>query len=470
MAKRYDLAIIGGGSAGLTAARFANRLGKRVALIEENRLGGDCTWSGCVPSKALLHAAKLAHAIRNARRVGLSVPEPITEFPAVMSRIRAVIERIYSDESPQTLREEGIDVIEDRAEFLDNRKLVAGGTEISAKRFLICTGATPFIPPIPGLDRTPFLTYETFWQLQTLPSRLVIIGGGPIGSEVAQACQRLGSQVTLIEALDRILPGDDPEAAQLVAQSLAADGVDLRLSAPVDSVGAGCAADTVSVSAGGVAVAADALLVAVGRRPTVSGLGLEAAGIAHTERGICVNHHLRTRVKNIYAAGDCIGGHQFTHYAGFQGALAVRNALLPGNSRGIVNWIPWATFTDPEIAQTGYTETQARDHHGHRFRTSIIRMDQVDRAVIEDAVEGFIKVIHSNNGRVLGAIVVGPRASEVMQEWAIAIQHNMKLSDVLKTMHAYPSLTVGNQQLAWDVYMGALSGGITGKLLRWMSR
>ena len=237
MAKRYDLAIIGGGSAGLTAARFANRLGKRVALIEENRLGGDCTWSGCVPSKALLHAAKLAHAIRNARRVGLSVPEPITEFPAVMSRIRAVIERIYSDESPQTLREEGIDVIEDRAEFLDNRKLVAGGTEISAKRFLICTGATPFIPPIPGLDRTPFLTYETFWQLQTLPSRLVIIGGGPIGSEVAQACQRLGSQVTLIEALDRILPGDDPEAAQLVAQSLAADGVDLRLSAPVDSWG-----------------------------------------------------------------------------------------------------------------------------------------------------------------------------------------------------------------------------------------
>ena len=472
MTTRYDLAIIGGGSAGLTAARFANRLGKSAALIEANRLGGDCTWTGCVPSKTLLHAANTAHAIRNAPSLGLTprAPEPAADFPAVTSRIRAVIAQIYAGETPAALRAEGINVIEARGEFIDSRTIAAGNAAITARKFVICTGASPFIPPIPGLDAVPYLTYETFWNLTALPARLIVIGGGPIGCELAQACQRLGSQVTLVEAMPSILPNDDPEAAALVAASLADDGVDLRLSAPVQSVAHDAASGAITVTAGDAALSGAALLVAVGRRPNVSGLALDAAGIAGTAAGITVNDHLRTSVKHIYAAGDCIGGYQFTHYAGYQGAMAVRNALLPGRSRARPACVPWATFTDPEVAQVGHTETTARNRCGDKVRVARWPMAQVDRAVIEGTTAGFIKVMHRPNGKVLGATVVGPRAAELMQGWAYAIQHGITLADVARTMHAYPSLIVGSQQLAWEAYLTRLNSGLSGRLLRWLSR
>ncbi len=470
MATHYDLTIIGGGSAGLTAARFANRLGKRVALIEADRLGGDCTWTGCVPSKALLHAANLAHAIRNADQLGISVAEPQVDFAAVMTRIQAVIRQIYSDETPNTLRSEGIDVIEARAEFLDSHSVVAGGQQVRSKSFLICTGASPFVPPIPGLNDTPYLTYESFWEQPSLPARLIVIGGGPIGCELAQACQRLGSQVTLVEALDRILPNDDPQAADLVASALVADGIDLRLSEPVESVHTTDGGRSVSVRAGGNNIDGDALLAAVGRRPNVSGLALEAAGVAHTAQGITVNDHLRTSAKHIYAAGDCAGGFQFTHYAGFQAAMAVRNALLPGASRARPEHVPWATFTDPEVAQAGHTEEQARRRHGDKVRVFTRQFTQIDRAVIEGAGGGFIKVVSLNNGKVLGATVVGPRAADVIQEWTTATDRKMRLSDVIKTMHVYPTVGMGNQQLAWEAYLSSLTSGWRGPLLHWLSR
>ena len=217
VAEKYDLAIIGAGSAGITAARFANRLGKRTVLVEANRVGGDCTWTGCVPSKSLLHAASVANTVRNASQAGITVSPPTIDFAAVMARIRDVIGQIYSSESPDALRDEGIDVVEGHAEFTGDRSIAAAGRSISANSFLICTGASPFVPPIAGLENTPFLTYESFWQLDALPARLIVIGGGPVGCEISQACQRLGSQVTLVEALDRILPNDDADAAGLVA-------------------------------------------------------------------------------------------------------------------------------------------------------------------------------------------------------------------------------------------------------------
>ena len=470
MATHYDLTIIGGGSAGLTAARFANRLGKRVALIEANRLGGDCTWTGCVPSKALLHAANLAHAIRNADQLGIAVAEPQVDFASVMTRIQAVIRHIYADEAPDTLRSEGIDVIEARAEFQDSHTVVAGGQEVTSKTFLICTGASPFVPPILGLDDTPYLTYESFWEQPSLPARLIIMGAGPIGCELAQACQRLGSQVTLVEALDRILPNDDPQAAELVASALVADGIDLRLSKPVESVHTTDGGRGVSVRSGGNNIDGDALLVAVGRRPNVSGLGLDAAGVAHTAQGITVNDHLRTSARHIYAAGDCAGGFQFTHYAGFQAAMAVRNALLPGNSRARPEHVPWATFTDPEVAQAGHTEEQARRRHGDKVQVFTRRFTQIDRAVIEGAGGGFIKVVSHKNGKALGATVVGPRAADVIQEWTTAIDQKLRLSDVIKTMHVYPTVGMGNQQLAWEAYLSSLTSGWRGRLLRWLSR
>ena len=465
----YDLAIIGAGSAGLTAARFATRLGKRVALIEANRVGGDCTWAGCVPSKALLHAARVAHAIRTGGTLGVRAGEPEVDFPAVMKRIRNVVEEIYAAESPDALRAEGIEVIDGRARFEDAHTVAVGDRSISAKYFLICTGASPFVPPIPGLSETPYLTYENFWQLESLPQRLIVIGGGPIGCELAQACQRLGSSVTLVEALDRILPNDEPEAARVVAEALRRDGADLRLGAPVESVRSG-AEGSITVRAGGEDVEGDGLLVAVGRRANVDGIGLEKAGIEHSRAGITVDDYLRTSVKNIYAAGDCAGGFQFTHYAGYQGAMAVRNMLLPGRSRARPEHPPWATFTDPEVAHSGYMEEQARGRFGGKVRVSTLPMESVDRAVTDDADEGFIKVVSGANGTVLGATVVGRNAAEALQGWAIVGQHGLKMGDVARAMQAYPSLGTGNQQVAWDAYVGGLTRGFMGRLLRWLAR
>ena len=469
MRNSYDIAVIGAGSAGLTAARFAARLGKRVALIEADRVGGDCTWTGCVPSKALLHAAKVAHTVRNANRYGISTRDQQVDFAAVMCRVKSAVKEVYAHESPDTLRSEGIEALEGRAEFRDARTLAVGQREISAGRFLICTGAAPFAPPVPGLEDTPYLTYETFWELRALPDRLVIIGGGPIGCELAQACQRLGARVTLVEAMDRLLPNDEPEASQVVAQALRRDGIDLRLSSPVESVERGAHGGCVLVAAGGKTIKGDALLVAVGRRARVDGLGLERAGVEHSPRGIAVDDYLRTSAKHIYAAGDCAGGYQFTHYAGFQGAMAVRNMLLPGRSRGRPQHPPWATFTDPEVAHAGYTEEQARQRFGDKVRVSMLPMAQVDRAVTEDAAEGFIKVVQRSNGETLGATVIGQRAAETLQAWTLAKDHGLKMADIARTMQAYPSLATGNQQLAWDVYLESLTTGLTGRVVRWLS-
>ena len=467
MSTHYDLAIIGAGSAGLTAARFAARLGRRVALIEASRIGGDCTWTGCVPSKALLHTARVAHTIRTSKCYGIRTGEPEADFAAVMSRIRSVIEHIYAAESPDALRAEGIDVIEGRAQFEDAHTVVVDGRRINSKYFLICTGASPFVPPIPGLPETPYLTYERFWELESLPQRLIVVGGGPVGCELAQACQRLGSQVTLVEALDRILPNDEPEAAQVVSDSLRGDGVELRLGASVESVSVDHAG-SITVQAGGKDVEGDAILVTVGRRANVDGLGLENARVAYTSAGIAVDDYLRTTAGNIYAAGDCAGGFQFTHYAGFQGAMAVRNMLLPGRSRARPEHPPWATFTDPEVAHVGYTEEQARRRFGNKARVSTLPMASVDRAVTDSATDGFIKVVHRDNGVVLGATVVGRNAAEALQAWTMAGERGLKMGDVARVMQAYPSLGTGNQQVAWEAYLDGLTHGLTGRVLRWL--
>ena len=470
MSSDYDLAIIGAGSAGLTAARFAARLGKRVALIEANRVGGDCTWTGCVPSKTLLHAARVAHTVRNGGKYGVHAGALHIDFPAVMSRIRRVIEQLHAAESPARLRAEGIDVIEARAAFADSRTVMAGGRSINAKRFLIATGASPVIPAVPGLTETTGLTYANFWQLESLPSRLVIVGGGLIGCELAQACQRLGSQVTLVEAQPNILPDDEPEVSDTIAGALQRDGVDLRRSAPLESArGNGEGSVTITV-AGGRSIHGDGLLIAAGRRPNVGGLGLESAGIDYGSGGIVVDDCLRTGARNVYAAGDCVGGFQFTHYAGFQGAMAVRNMMWPGGSSGRPAGPPRATFTDPEAAQVGYTEAQARQRYGDKVRVAMVPMTSIDRAVTDDCPDGFIKAVYRDNGTVLGATVVGRQAAEALQGWAIATERNLKMGDVARVMQAYPTLAAGNQQIAWDAYVGGLTQGLTGRALKWLSR
>ena len=469
MAYSYDLVIIGGGSAGIVASRFARQLGLSVALVEKSRIGGDCTWTGCVPSKALLKAANTAHQMRTANRYGLPEPPLQIKLRPVMDRVRAVIDQIYQAESPDTLRAEGIDVLIGPARFRDQRTLDVDSRELNARRYLICTGARPVVPPIPGIEDVGYLTYETVWGLEELPERLAIVGGGPIGCELAQAFQRLGSSVTLLEAADRVLPQEEPEASELIGHLLAREGIALRVRSGLKSAERTPTGIRLSLSDGEQAET-DALLIAVGRRPQLEGLALEEAGVVYDRNGIRVRRDLRTTRRRIYAAGDCTGGYQFTHYAAYQGFMAVRNAFLPFNQRAVLERVPWATFTDPEVARVGMTESQARERHGAKTSVSHFPLSEVDRAVTDGQTEGFIKVVHQPNGRLLGATIVALHASEMIHEFALALERGLKLSHLAQLIHVYPTYAFGTQQLAVEWAVDGMLGGPLGGLVRRMAR
>ncbi len=460
----YDLLIIGGGSAGLTAADFAARLDRKVTLVERHRVGGDCTWTGCIPSKTILNTASVAHDMRHAERFGLMPASPQVDLAAVMNHVRSVIAKVYQPESPEALRDRGIDVHLGEASFTGSHSVAIDGKELTARRLLIAAGARPAIPPIPGLESVDYLTYETVWDLQALPERLAVIGAGPIGCELAQAFARLGAHVTVIEAAPRILPLVDPEASQLVRESLSADGVDFQLNASVDSVSS--TEGRVQLQTESSSISADTLLVTTGRRPNLGGLHLENAGVSSTPSGIPVDRCLRTSRRHIYAAGDCTGGPQFTHYAGFQGFVAARNALLPGSSRGLSPTVPWAAFTDPEIAHAGFTLSEAETRHRGKAAVTKWPLDKVDKAVTDGEPEGFIKVVHRPNGTILGATIVGRNAAEAIHEWILAIDQGIKLASLAGSIHVYPTYSLGNQQAALSATLDSFLSGTAGKILR----
>jgi pyruvate/2-oxoglutarate dehydrogenase complex dihydrolipoamide dehydrogenase (E3) component len=465
----YDLVIIGAGSAGLTAAGFAVQLGRKVALVEKNRLGGDCTWTGCVPSKTLLKAARLAHDMRHADRYGVSPAQPSVDLKRVMGHVRSVIESVYQPESPEALRAEGVDVYLEEARFLDPHTIAVGDTNLSAQRVVIATGAQPFIPPIDGLDSIDYLTYEAVWGLETMPRHMLVVGGGPIGCELAQAFCRLGARVTLLESGPRILPQDEPEASDLVAQELVKDGTDLRVNAEAKRLWRD--GDEIHVATNGRELVGETLLLAVGRRPTLAGLELEKAGVEYSPRGIRVNDHLRTSQRHIYAAGDCIGSsYQFTHYAGFQGFMAVRNALLPGATRAVLDRVPWATFTDPEVAHVGMTEAQARERFGDGVEVCSWPMDRVDRALTESDTSGFIKLVHKRDGTILGVTIANGRAGEMIHEWILALDQGLKISDLVNSIHIYPTYSIAGQQAALHIRVEQLLTGTSGKIIRGLAR
>ncbi|HSR35398.1 MAG TPA: FAD-dependent oxidoreductase, partial [Anaerolineae bacterium] len=405
MSETYDLAIIGGGSAGLMAASFAVQLDARVALLEKDRIGGDCTWTGCVPSKTLLKAAKVAHEMRTADRYGLPTVEPAVDLKTVMDHVRSVVGEIYQEETPEALRADGIDVYLGEVRFLDPHTLIAGETTLKARNILIATGAHAFSPPSPGLEEVDYWTYESIWELEELPRRMLVVGGGPIGCEMAQAFRRLGSEVTLLASGDRLLPRDEPDASRVLGEVFEAEGIQVVHNARAELVWKDQDGG-IHAGAGGSGLASDALLVATGRRPNVNGLDLEKAGVTYSAEGIQVDDKLRTSQPHIYAAGDCIGSHQFTHYAGWQAAMAVRNALLPGTSKGVTEQVPWTTFTEPEVAHAGLTEAQAREKFGDDVLTCDWPMAKVDRARSEGDTAGFLKLVHLKNGTLLGTTIV----------------------------------------------------------------
>jgi len=468
MSDAYDLVVVGGGSAGLTAAGFARQLGVRVALVERHRIGGDCTWSGCVPSKTLLKVAKVAHEMRTAELHGLDPVEPAVDMKRVRDRVRSVIADVYQHESPEALRADGIDVFQGDPRFVDPHTLAVNGSTLEARRVLLCTGAHPFVPPVAGLDGVNYLTYEELWEIDHLPGHLIVVGAGPIGSEMAQAFRRLGSKVTLVESGGQILSREEPEASQLLTTEFAKEGIDVRLNSKMER--AWQDGNDIHVVAAGEELIGDALLVAVGRRPNVQGLELEKAGVAYTDRGIQVDDHLRTSQRHIYAAGDCIGSYQFTHYAGWQAFMAVRNAFLPGASRGVTDLVPWTTFTDPEVAHIGLTEAQAKERMGDEVMACDWYLDRVDRARAEGDTAGIIKLVHRRDGTLFGATIVAARAGEMIQEWVLAMDRGLKIGDLTNAIHVYPTYSTANMQVAADIRVGQLLSGTSGRIVRGLAR
>ncbi|GAP63090.1 mercuric reductase [Ardenticatena maritima] len=444
--KTYPLIVIGGGSAGLTAARSAAYLGVPVALVEKERIGGDCTWAGCVPSKALLKAAKVAQTARNAAPFGVQTAHVHVDMPAVRAYVQSVIQHIYAHETPETLQAEGIDVYLGGATFEDPHTIRVGETlRLRGKRFILCTGARPFIPPIEGLESVPFETYETIFNVDRLPQRLIVIGAGPIGAELGQAYARLGARVTLIDVA--FLPTEEPEVRTVLLPRLAAEGVTMRtgLVARVARDGAEIA---VWVEDDPTPLRGDMLLVATGRTAALDGLGLDAAGVAVSPKGLLVDETLRTSQPHIFAAGDCIADNpQFSHLAGAQGFTAFRNALLPLKSKARRAAVPAVIYTEPEVARVGLTEAQARAQFDD-VRTTTWALDRVDRAVTEHDTDGFIKAVHRANGTLLGATIVAERAGEVLTEFTAALERGARLTALSAPMRAYPTYSSGVAQLA----------------------
>ncbi len=454
MATACDLCIIGAGSAGLTVAAGAAQLGARVILIERGEMGGDCLNYGCVPSKALIAAGHTAQAMRDAARFGIAPVEPTVDFAATMDHVQGVIAAIAPNDSVERFEKLGVRVLRTTARFIAPDTVEAGGEQIHARRFVIATGSRPTAPPIAGLDTVPYLTNETVFGNRQRPGHLVIIGGGPIGMEMAQAHRRLGTRVTVLEAA-ALLGKDDPELAAIVIARLSAEGVVLRDKVKIARVSGPAGAITVELD-GGERIEATHLLVAAGRAPNIEGLDLDKAAIAFTKRGITVDKALRTSNRRVYAIGDINGLHPFTHMAGFHGSLVIRNALfrLPVDVHAAA--LPWATYTDPEMAQVGLTEAQARERHGDGVRIARWPLHENDRAQAERETTGLVKVVADKRGRVLGAGIAAPRAGELIHVWCLAMAKGLKLGSVAQMVVPYPTLGEASKRAAGSFFTDAL--------------
>lgn len=468
----YDLTIIGGGSAGLVLAVAGAKLGKKTALIEKHRIGGDCLWTGCVPSKALLKVAKVANEIQHAEKYGFfregEVFNRAPDFQQAMAYVRSTQQKIEEEhDNPERFREMGVDVIFGSGRFTSPQRFVVnGGGEtrtLTSKKFVISTGSRPAVPPIPGIENCDYLDSETVWELEELPKRLLVVGAGPIGVELGQAFHRLGAAVTIAQRGNRILTKEDADVSACLLNCLREEGITIRLNTQITRIDNPIASAAVwrgpvprhPQSSQGHAVNVtflddknstteqefDKILIAAGRAPNVEGLGLEELGVNVSKRGIEVNNKLQTRVKNIYAAGDVIGHYLFTHVAAYQAQLLLRNIFFPLARTIDYSVVPWTTFCEPEVARCGLTEAEAREKYGDVDVFTLPQAD-VDRAVAEGETRGFTKVIASRwRGKILGVHLVGANAGEVLHEYVLAMQHGIPLHKLSGMMHVYPTFS-----------------------------
>jgi pyruvate/2-oxoglutarate dehydrogenase complex dihydrolipoamide dehydrogenase (E3) component len=464
--ERYDLAVIGGGTAGLVSAAVSAGIGAKTALVEERRLGGECLWTGCVPSKAIIRSASVLHALRHAADYGIDVQGGRADFGRVMDRVHAIIRSIEPHDSPERFRAMGVDVIEGRARFVSPEEALVGGRRVRAKRWILATGSRTAVPPVPGLEAAGYLTHETLWELRTLPESLLVLGAGPIGLEMAQAFSRLGSTVTVVDSAGRVLEREDPEIAAVVARRLEREGIRLLLGARATAVrvDAGTRAVTVSTVSGDVELRAAELLVATGRRPNVEEMGLEAIGVEVTEKGVTVDGSLRTSAHNVWAAGDVVGPYRFTHVADYQARIAAPNALFPLRRKVDYRVVPWCTYTDPEVARVGLTEAEARAEWGEKAAVYRYDHDSLDRALCDGEPDGLTKVVLDPRGRLVGAHVVGPRAGETIHEAVLAIRQRLKLSELSGMIHVYPTYPESLKRAADAFLRAKYSGGLARKV------
>lgn len=465
-----DICVIGAGSGGLSVAAAAAALGRQVVLIEKHKMGGDCLNYGCVPSKALIAAGKRAHIMRTSADFGLAAHEPSIDYKAVHDHVKGVIAGIAPNDSVERFTGLGVQVIQTAGRFVDKRTVQAGDTAIKARRFVIATGSSPVVPPIPGLKEVPYFTNETLFDNAEKIDHLIVVGGGPIGIEMAQAHRRLGSTVTVLEG-QRAMGKDDPELAAVVLERLRREGVDIREGAMVEKVSgsAGEISVTIKTDSGTETVAGSHLLLAVGRRPNISDLGLEAAGIKYERTGITVDKGLVTSNRKVFAIGDCIGGLQFTHVANYHAGIVIRRALFQIPAKVSLAGIPWVTFTEPELAHVGLTEAQAKAA-GHNVKVLRWPMHENDRAQAERATEGLVKVVVGKRGLILGASIVGENAGELIQMWSLAISQKLKIKAMTDWISPYPTLSEVNKRAAYRYYAAAAGSALVRTAVNWLTR
>ncbi|PIR18053.1 MAG: pyridine nucleotide-disulfide oxidoreductase [Deltaproteobacteria bacterium CG11_big_fil_rev_8_21_14_0_20_49_13] len=462
--KKYHLIVIGAGSGGLVVAAGAAGLGAKVALVEKHKMGGDCLNAGCVPSKAIIRSAKIIHDARTAERFGLQSHNFDIKLDSVLASVREVQEKIAPHDSVERFTSLGVDVRLGEYRFISPNQISNGKETLEAKRFVIATGASPFVPPIPGMDKIPYLTSDNVWQLKELPKNLIVLGGGPIGAELAQTFARLGSHVTVVEMADRLLIREDPEVSELVKERFEAEGLTVLLKTKAEQIDGGL---IVSGPDGQKRkITFDRILVAVGRAPNVNGLGLEKAGVQYDKKGVKTDATLRTTAKNIYACGDIVGPYQFTHTADFQARLILRNALFPGKSKIDYRVVPWCTFTEPEVARVGLNESEAKQnsvaHDVYQYSFS-----DLDRAVCDREFEGFIKVLtHKGTDQILGVTLVGSHAGDLLHELALAMHQKIGLKKVATMIHVYPTLAEVSKRIA-DIYQRSR---LTDGSKKWLKR
>lgn len=466
--KARDLVIIGGGAGGLVVASVAGQLGLRVTLIEKAaKLGGDCLHYGCVPSKTLIHAARVAALMRRGPDFGLPACETDVDMGSVSDHVQAVIERIQLHDDPERFRGYGCEVIFGAATFVDSRRVQVNDQLIPGRRFVIATGSQPFVPPIEGLEETGYLTNEDLFSMRDLPARLLVLGGGPVGLEMAQAFARLGSDVTVVERLPQLLPQEDSEVANALQAQLESEGLVVHTSTAVERVSREGKETRVACS-NGLTLTSDALLVAVGRRSVVNGLGLDAAGVAHDARGIQVDRRQRSSQKHIYACGDVCGPYPLTHVAEYQAGIVISNAIFRIPKKADYRVVPWVTYTDPELARVGLTEQQARDKG---IEPAVLRFpfQDIDRAITDQATSGFAKlVVHKS--RILGASILGPHAGELIHEIVLAMKTGASIGDISATIHAYPTLAQIHRRTVNVWYGQKLFSPASRRLVKWINR